>query len=133
MKKLILISTVLALGAGIFAAKRVLGADAPAGAVKPAPADVEMTIVAVEYEGSKLWLPGTIVAKKGQSVRLTLINNMKSEPNTHGFAIDAFGVKAVVTRGKPEVVEFTADKEGVFRAYCQLHPKHVGGQLVVLP
>ncbi len=99
-------------------------------AAKP---DVEATIVGMEYEGTKMWLPSPIIAKKGQRVRLTIINNIKSEPNQHGFAIDDFGVKAVVTRGKPETVEFTADKEGIFRMYCQLHPKHVGGQLVVLP
>ena len=30
-------------------------------------------------------------------------------------------------------VEFTAAKAGVFPIICQLHPAHVGGQLVVLP
>ena len=30
------------------------------------------------------------------------------------------------------VVEFVADKSGIFQISCQLHPAHVGGQLLVL-
>jgi len=39
----------------------------------------------------------------------------------------------VVDRGEPKEVEFVADKVGIFPTICQLHPAHVGGQLVVLP
>ena len=35
-------------------------------------------------------------------------------------------------RGQPKTVEFTADRAGIFPIICQLHPAHVGGQLVVL-
>ena len=58
---------------------------------------------------------------------------MPSEPNQHGFAIPAYKVAEVVNRGEPKQVEFTADQDGVFPIICQLHPAHVGGQLVVLP
>lgn len=104
-------------------------AEAPAAA----PADVTQTLVSVEIEGSKFWLPGTLVVKKGQTVRLTLINKVPSDPNQHGFAIPAVGVAEVVNRGETKTVTFTADKEGIFPMVCQLHPAHVGGQLVVLP
>lgn len=92
----------------------------------------EFTIVAIEYEGTKVWVPGTLIVKMGDKVKIKLINNIKAEPNSHGFAIDEFGVKTVVTRGKPETVEFIADKEGLFKIYCQLHPAHIGGQLLVI-
>lgn len=92
----------------------------------------EFTVVGIEYQGTKLWVPGTIIVKKGEKVRIKLVNNIKSEPNTHGFAIDEYGIKKVVARGTPDTVEFTADKEGLFTIYCQLHPAHVGGQLLVL-
>ena len=98
-----------------------------------APAPASFTEVNVEYEGSKLWLPGTITVKKGTKVTVKLINNVPSDPNQHGFAIPAFNVAEVVTRGEPKTVEFTADKAGIFPIICQLHPAHVGGQLVVLP
>ncbi len=90
------------------------------------------TVVNVEYEGTKIWLPGTLVVHKGDTVKVKLINNVKSDPNQHGFAIPAFHVEAVVTRGEPKEIEFVADKAGIFPVSCQLHPAHVGGELVVL-
>ena len=103
----------------------------PAPAAEPA--TLSLTLVNIEYEGSKIWVPGTIVVKKGTKVTLKLINNVPSEPNQHGFAIPAYNIQEVVTRGEPKTVEFTAAKAGVFPIICQLHPAHVGGQLVVLP
>ena len=98
-----------------------------------APIATSLTIVNVEYEGTKIWLPGTITVKKGSKVTLKLVNNVPSDPNQHGFAIPAFNVAEIVTRGEPKTVEFTATKAGIFPIICQLHPAHVGGQLVVLP
>lgn len=92
----------------------------------------EITVVNIEYEGTKVWLPGTIVAKKGDTLAIKLINNVTSDPNTHGFAIPAFNVAEVVTRGEPKTVEVKVDRAGIFPINCQLHPAHVGGQLVVL-
>jgi nitrosocyanin len=117
--------TVLALGLAATAVR----AEDPA----TAPADVTQTLVSVEIEGSKFWLPGTVVAKKGQTVRLILMNKVPSDPNQHGFAIPAVGVAEVVDRGQTKTVTFKADKEGIFPMVCQLHPAHIGGQLVVLP
>ena len=96
------------------------------------PATMTFTVVNLEYEGTKIWTPGTLVVKKGTKVTIKLINNVKSEPNQHGFAIPAYNIAKVVNRGEPESVEFTADKAGVFPINCQLHPAHVGGELVVL-
>lgn len=90
------------------------------------------TVVGIEYQGTKIWVPGTLIVKKGQKVKITLINNIKSDPNTHGYSIDEFGIKVVVARGEPKTVEFNADKEGLFKIYCQIHPAHIGGQLLVL-
>ena len=95
-------------------------------------AEQQFTVVNIEFEGSKVWVPGTLVVKKGDTVKLKLINNVKSDPNQHGFAIAAFNVTVVVNRGEPATAEFVADKAGIFPINCQLHPAHVGGQLVVL-
>jgi len=92
----------------------------------------QFTVVNIEYEGTKIWVPSTLVVHKGDTVKVKLINNVKSDPNQHGFAIAVFNVAAVVTRGEPASIEFVADKAGVFPITCQLHPAHVGGQLVVL-
>ena len=90
------------------------------------------TVVNIEYEGTKIWVPGTLVVHKGDKVKVKLINNVKSDPNQHGFAIPALNVEAVVTRGEPKEIEFVAGKVGIFPINCQLHPAHVGGELVVL-
>jgi plastocyanin len=91
----------------------------------------QFTVVNVEYEGTKIWLPSTLIVHKGDKVKIKLINNVKADPNQHGYAIPAFNVEAVVTRGEPKEIEFVADKTGVFPISCQLHPAHIGGQLVV--
>jgi nitrosocyanin len=92
----------------------------------------QLTLVNLEFEGTKMWGPGAVVVQKGDTVQLKAINNVKSEPPVHGLAIDAYGVKKEVNVGKPEAVEFTADKAGIFPIYCHLHPAHVGTELVVL-
>jgi nitrosocyanin len=102
----------------------VAAADAPA---------MTFTVVNVEYEGTKIWTPGTLVVKKGTRVTLKLVNNVPADPKEHGFAIPAYNIAEVVNRGEPKTREFTADKVGIFPITCHLHPAHVGGELVVLP
>jgi nitrosocyanin len=92
----------------------------------------EVTLVNIEFEGSKMWVPGPVVVKKGDTVKIKAINNVKSEPAIHGLAIDAYAIQTVVNVGKPESIEFKADKAGIFPISCHLHPTHVGTQLVVL-
>ena len=101
-------------------------------AVAQTPMAVAQTMVNVEYEGTKIWLPGTLVVKKGTKVTLKLVNNVPADPKEHGFAIPAYNIAETVVRGEPKTVEFTADKAGIFPITCHLHPAHVGGQLVVL-
>jgi len=90
-----------------------------------------VTLVNYEYEGVKQWLPGTIIAKKGDDVEITLINNVPS--GIHGFFIPDFNVRKEVKKGAKEIVKFRADKEGLFSMKCHLHPAHVGGQLLIIP
>jgi nitrosocyanin len=91
-----------------------------------------ITVVNVEYEGTKIWIPSTLVVKKGTKVTLKLINNVPSDPNQHGYAIPDYKIAEIVNRGEPKTVEFEADKAGVFPIICQLHPAHVAGQLHVV-
>ncbi len=116
-----------------FALVTVLVLGARVGLVRAENASMNFTVVNVEYEGSKMWTPGTLVVKKGTQVKVKLVNNVPSDPNQHGFAIPAYNIAEVVTRGEPKTIEFKADKAGVFPIICQLHPAHVGGELVVLP
>ena len=96
-------------------------------------AEQSFTVVNVEYEGSKMFVPATLVVHQGDHVKIKVVNNIKSDPNQHGFAIPDYKIEKVVTRGEPQEVEFDASQAGIFPIKCQLHPAHVGGQLVVLP
>jgi nitrosocyanin len=88
------------------------------------------TLVNYETDGVKQWLPGTIVAKKGDDIEITLINNVPS--GDHSFFINEFKVREVVAKGKKKVVKFKADKAGLFEMTCFMHPAHIGGQLLIL-
>jgi plastocyanin len=96
-------------------------------------AEQSFTVVNIEYEGSKVFVPSTLVVHQGDHVKIKVINNIKSDPNQHGFAIPDYKIEKVVTRGEPQEIELDAKDVGVFPIKCQLHPAHVGGQLVVLP
>lgn len=121
------------------ASPTALAADAaPAASAAAAPAPAEpgtkrFTLVAVDIDEAKFWLPSTIDVDQGDKVELTLKNNIPGTVNQHGFAIPAYKIQEVVTRGTPKVITFVADKPGVFPFVCQLHPAHIGGQLKVEP
>ena len=124
MKKLLTVVFAAAFGAAL------VRAQAPA---KPAAAPArEFKSVNIEVKGNKIWTPSFFVVKKGDKVKITLINTASA---VHAFAIDGYPVDVQVNNAEGDnskVVEFTADKAGLFKTYCQLHPAHVTGQLLVL-
>ena len=117
--------------------RNTFAADAaPSAAAAPAPDEPgtrSFTLVSVEADGTKFWLPSVIAVEQGDKVKLTLINNVPGASNQHGFTIPAYNITEVVTRGVPKTVTFTADKPGPFPYSCQLHPAHIGGSLIVEP
>ena len=60
--------------------------------------------------------PSTIEVNKGDKVRLIVT----SVDVPHGFAIEEYGINERLDVGKPKVIEFTADKEGAFTAFCSV-------------
>ena len=90
------------------------------------------TVIGTETEKVKRWEPGTLICFKGEKVKITVINKIKSDPASHGFTIVEYNVKEEIKRGESKTVEFTADKAGLFTIVCPLHPSHVGAQLLVL-
>ncbi|MBI2386579.1 MAG: cupredoxin domain-containing protein [Elusimicrobia bacterium] len=105
-----------------------------AGAATPAAPVREFKSVNIEVKGNKIWTPGVFIVKKGDRVKITLVNTAPS--GVHAFAIEGIpGSEASVDNkegANTKVVEFTADKAGLFRVYCPMHIPHVGGQLLVL-
>lgn len=94
----------------------------------------EFKSVNIEVKGNKIWTPSFFVVKKGDKVKITLINTAPS--GVHAFAIEGIaGTEASVDNkegANTKTIEFAAEKAGIFRIYCPIHTGHVGGQLLVL-
>ena len=124
MRKIIAASFVVAVALAAYAVET----KAPAAGVR------EFKSVNIEVKGNKIWTPSFFVVKKGDKVKITLINTAQS--GVHAFAIEGIpGTEASVDNkegANMKVIEFTADKPGIYRIYCPIHPGHVGGQLLVL-
>src|SRR6202167_6766853 len=62
--------------------------SAPAAAAAPAPADEpgtrSFTLVSIEADGAKIWLPSVIAVDQGDKVTLTLKNLVPGAENQHG-------------------------------------------------
>lgn len=75
--------------------------------------------------------PDTIEVNKGDKVRLVIT----SMDVPHGFSIAEYGINERLDVGKPVTIEFTADKEGSFTAFCSVFcgsgHSNMKGKLVV--
>ncbi len=125
--KNILIASFVLVAAAVYAAETKAPA-APAAAVR------EFKSVNIEVKGNKIWTPSFFAVKKGDKVKITLVNT--AESGVHAFEIDGYPSTKVSVNNKEgdnsKTVEFTADKAGIFRIFCPMHAGHVGGQLIVL-
>jgi plastocyanin len=130
------VATLILIGANRIAMAQGAAPSSP-GLVSPPPTDEpgtrSFTMVSVEVDDAKIWLPSVIAVEQGDKVKLTLKNLVPGAVNQHGFTIPAYNVTEVVTRGEPKTVTFVADKAGVYPFSCQLHPAHIGGSLIVEP
>ena len=110
---LVVLMTVLMLGAGY----------ATAGEPQ------KFTLINVALDGTKIWLPSSLIVHQGEEVELTLINKLE---DPHGFKIEDFGIEEVVQPKAQTTVKFTASQTGVHSYICHIHPPHIGGQILVL-
>ena len=130
------VATLMLSGANRIAMAQGAAPSAPGLTPPPAmdePGTRSFTMVSVEVDDAKIWLPSVIAVEQGDKVKLTLKNLVPGAVNQHGFTIPAYNITEVVTRGEPKTITFVADKAGVFPFSCQLHPAHIGGSLIVEP
>ncbi len=124
------------IAAAADAAPSAAAAPAPAVTlVKDEPGTRKFTLVSVEIDNTKFWLPSVIAVEQGDKVTLTLKNMVPGAgpSNQHGFTIPAYNIAEIVTPDAPKTVTFVADKPGLFQYFCQLHLAHIGGTLIVEP
>lgn len=107
----------------LFAVFVTLGGTADAGEAK------KFTLINVLLDDAKVWIPSSLIVQAGDEVELTLINKLD---DPHGFKIAEFGIEEVVQGKAKSTIKFTASKAGVHPFICQMHPPHIGGQLLVL-
>ena len=60
------------------------------------------------------FVPNTVVVKKGDMVRLILLNQ---GPHEHSFILDELDISKTLPLGTSTEVIFTAEKQGVFEFY----------------
>jgi len=132
MAAIAVVASLMISGANRIAMAQGASPAAPAPAADE-PGTRSFTLVSIEADGAKIWLPSVIAVEQGDKVKLTLKNLVPGADNKHGFTIPAYNITEVVTRGEPKTVSFVADKAGVFPFSCQLHPAHIGGSLIVEP
>jgi nitrosocyanin len=132
MAAIAVVASLMISGANRIAMAQGAAPAAPAPAMEE-PGTRSFTLVSIEADGAKIWLPSVIAVEQGDKVKLTLKNLVPGADNKHGFTIPAYNITEVVTRDEPKTVTFVADKAGVFQYFCQLHPAHIGGSLIVEP
>ena len=87
--------------------------------------EIQVTLRKYEFN------PGSLHVKKGERVRLI----MAAVDHDHGFKLDDFDINQKVRKGTTAIVEFTADKAGIFQFRCSnvcgLGHRNMKGTLVV--
>lgn len=96
--------------------------------VKKEEAVREIYVINEKINEKTRYSPATFIAKKGEKVRVHIYNTTDMP---HGFSITELKVEATVNP-KDNVIEFMADKEGLFDVFCQYHPGHFRAQLLVI-
>ena len=89
----------------------------------------KFTVINVVLDGTKIWLPSSLIVHQGDDVELTLINKLD---DPHGFQIAALGIEEVVPPKAQLTVKFTAAQPGAHSYICHIHPPHIGGQMLIL-
>ena len=76
------------------------------------------------------WAPDQIVVYEGDTVNLEIVGINGAR---HDSLIEKYVDEFVVERGKLTSLSFVADKAGVFKIVCTIHPPAMTGELLVLP
>ncbi len=76
--------------------------------------NVEVYMVAVRSS----FEPTKIEVNKGDKVTIYMTNIEQTTDELHGFGLNEYNINIVADPGETKVIEFVADKQGVFPFYC---------------
>ncbi len=101
--------------------------DKPADTITPTGEVKEFTLRESNFKLN----PTNITVNNGEFVRITVVNDQ----GTHNLFIEGYDKKTgIVSSGKTQVMEFVADKKGMFNMWCEVagHREFgMQGQLIV--
>ena len=95
--------------------------------------DVTLKLIAVRSS----FEPSKIEVNQGDKVTIYITNIEQTTDELHGFGLGEYNINVVIDPGETKIVEFVADKPGVFPYYCTnfcsaLH-QEMQGYLLVKP
>ena len=85
-------------------------------------------IAATLVSGQAGFSPDTLTVDKEDTVRLKVGNGTDRQ---HGFAIEGYRIRRTVDPNQTLDLRFRASRAGRFQIFCQLHPTHQTGVLIV--
>lgn len=125
------VTLVVAIVAAAVVAAGISYAMAPRPAARTAQV-VEVYMIAGDF-GNDTFLPGTLTAYRGDTLRIHIMNTEETEE--HDFMIDEFGVDTEIPAGAgiwTDVPDFVVDQAGTFAYRCMFHQPQMTGWLTVL-
>ena len=136
MAAIAVVASLMISGANRIAMAQGASPAAPAPAMEE-PGTKSFTLVSVEVDDTKFWLPSVIAVEQGDKVKLTLKNQVPGASNTHGFTIPAYNIAEVVTRGDAEddhlcrrqgwrLPVFVSAASGAYRGLADRRTQEVG-------
>jgi len=90
--------------------------------------NVQRSIAATPVNNAPGFFPTVIVVNQEDSVRLKVGNGTDRE---HGFTIEGYRRATTVQPNETKEIKFKATRAGTFKIFCQLHPAHQPGTLIV--
>lgn len=135
MNKIIILTSLSLILLSVYA--NSMGPAAEEKESKPNTKQIEKVVTLDDNKAIKMnvyqfgYNPEKIIAKKGQKVKI--IGTSDDVP--HSIWIKEYGINERVEKGKETLIEFVADKVGVFdircRVYCGREHRQMKGQLVI--
>jgi plastocyanin len=118
----------LALAA--LAALALAAACIPAAGSEPTPEPTIAPVLIVTGPGERMFVPASLTAEAGTSVRLIYRNSSDESHNLTFLSPLSAATTTILDPGREELLEFPAPATGRYRFVCTIHPGMEGALIV---